>query len=543
MRRILLAGASALALAVPAGAADLALVLTNSEYDEMPDVRLGTTGRAMRGALEEAGFRVFAASDADGAALRRLAADFADAVPDDEQNRLVVMLGGHLAAGAGGVALMGVEAEEPGVFDTGAVGLPLVPLMDILGTAPGQAVLLLSPGEGAEYGPGLTGVAGVEAPAGVTVARGPASGLVTLLRNALLAPGASYADAAAEAGRGVELSGFVSGAVGLLPAEGGGAAPAAETGQIAYWNAVQDIGTTEAMRAYLSRYPQGLFAADARRMIEELEQEPARRAEAGEQALDLSRDQRRQVQRNLSLVGFDPRGIDGIFGRGSRAAIADWQGANGYERTGFLTGPQVDRLSAAAEVRARELEEEARRRQEAEEQADRAYWRDLGEGRDEAALRAYLGRYPDGIYADVAQQRIDAIEDERRGQVEREQRESWDRAQARDTVEAYRSFLTSWPQGAFADAARARLTELEEADRNSAAVEAARQAEGGIVTNTVTRLLVERRLQQLNFDPGATDGSFDATTRRAIRRFQRGQGLSVTGYIDQATMVRLLAVR
>ena len=36
------------------------------------------------------------------------------------------------------------------------------------------------------------------------------------------------------------------------------------------------------------------------------------------------RDQRRDVQRGLTLLEFDTRGTDGIFGRGSRAAIAAW---------------------------------------------------------------------------------------------------------------------------------------------------------------------------------------------------------------------------
>ena len=36
----------------------------------------------------------------------------------------------------------------------------------------------------------------------------------------------------------------------------------------------------------------------------------------------LDRDGRRDVQRWLQALGHDPRGIDGMFGPGSRAAIA-----------------------------------------------------------------------------------------------------------------------------------------------------------------------------------------------------------------------------
>ena len=63
-----------------------------------------------------------------------------------------------------------------------------------------------------------------------------------------------------------------------------------------------------------------------------------------------------------------------------------------------------------------------------------------------------------------------------------------------------------------------------------------------VVSNGVLRLLVENRLAAAGQDPGGIDGRFDRTTRRAIRRFQRDQGLTVTGYVTQATMVRLLAV-
>ena len=41
-----------------------------------------------------------------------------------------------------------------------------------------------------------------------------------------------------------------------------------------------------------------------------------------ERALGLSRDERRHVQRALSVLGFDTGGVDGILGRRSRDAIS-----------------------------------------------------------------------------------------------------------------------------------------------------------------------------------------------------------------------------
>lgn len=66
-------------------------------------------------------------------------------------------------------------------------------------------------------------------------------------------------------------------------------------------------------------------------------------AEAG---LSLSRQQRSEVQAGLTRRGFDTRGVDGVFGRGTRNAIAAWQRANDLTATGYLTGPQFERLTA-----------------------------------------------------------------------------------------------------------------------------------------------------------------------------------------------------
>lgn len=68
---------------------------------------------------------------------------------------------------------------------------------------------------------------------------------------------------------------------------------------------------------------------------------------AGAEAdLGLGREERRAVQAGLTRRGFDTRGIDGVFGRGTRNAIAAWQRANDQEATGYLTAAQYDRLIA-----------------------------------------------------------------------------------------------------------------------------------------------------------------------------------------------------
>ncbi|MCV2882565.1 serine protease [Actibacterium sp. XHP0104] len=61
----------------------------------------------------------------------------------------------------------------------------------------------------------------------------------------------------------------------------------------------------------------------------------ARRSEA-----QLSREERMLLQEALKWEGFYNSAIDGAFGRGTRASMADYQAARGYEATGVLTSRQ-----------------------------------------------------------------------------------------------------------------------------------------------------------------------------------------------------------
>lgn len=71
---------------------------------------------------------------------------------------------------------------------------------------------------------------------------------------------------------------------------------------------------------------------------------PLASAAQAEADLGLSRQQRMAIQVGLTQRGFDTRGIDGIFGRGTRGAIATWQRAGDVAATGYLTGDQARRL-------------------------------------------------------------------------------------------------------------------------------------------------------------------------------------------------------
>jgi len=108
-------------------------------------------------------------------------------------------------------------------------------------------------------------------------------------------------------------------------------------------------------------------------------------------------------------------------------------------------------------------------------------------------------------------------------------------------VPAYTAYLRTFPEAAFKAEAEARIAALEQASGNNAAEQAALAAEAALGLNPITARLVEAKLDQLGLNPGAVDGVFDDATRRALRRYQRDRDLSVTGYLDEGTVVRLLA--
>ncbi len=108
----------------------------------------------------------------------------------------------------------------------------------------------------------------------------------------------------------------------------------------------------------------------------------------------LSKDDRRLVQRSLSQSGYDTRGVDGVFGKGTRRAIRDWQANNGYRTNGRLTLRQYNEIVSAGGASARSRT------------ADKDAWAEARRQNDEQAYRYYLRQYPRGIYAEQARDRL-----------------------------------------------------------------------------------------------------------------------------------------
>ncbi|MFQ6554248.1 trypsin-like peptidase domain-containing protein [Aestuariibius insulae] len=61
----------------------------------------------------------------------------------------------------------------------------------------------------------------------------------------------------------------------------------------------------------------------------------------------LTRREREKVQTALEWADVYEGAIDGLFGRGTRNAMAEWQARNGYQTTGIMTSAQRDELLTA----------------------------------------------------------------------------------------------------------------------------------------------------------------------------------------------------
>lgn len=544
MRNPLFGAALGALLLVPqlAAAEDAALILLESDYRELPDVGGEDEAAALARALEAAGFRVISSRDQGAEDAWTKVADWRRAAAGAD--RLLVFASGHMVSGAREAWLLTRYAQDPSDLSVGAQAVPLGPVLDTLATKPGQAVLMLAPSGKKIDGQGLVPGAAPEAPQGVTVLSGSPKALLVAAQNVLLAPGAAPARGLTGL-RGVEVSGFVSDAAPFVATPNGvptAPQPVADP-EVSFWNAVRGIDSAESYQSYLDRYPNGRFVVEAKAGMAALEQDAQAQLAAGEAALGLDAEARKKVQRNLVLLGYDPRGIDGVFGPGSRAAIAAWQKAQPVEATGYLTAADLRALTAQGQAEAARLEAEAAARRAEQERQDRLYWDQVGKAGDEAGLRAYLGRYPDGLYADVARARLAEIEAAKRAETQGEERALWDNVRDKDTIAAYRRYLNRYPEGRFVDEATARIDALQAAAAEQAGVDAAKTEEDRVAGNQVTRLLVETRLASLGFDPGRVDGTFDATSRKAIRQFQRARGIAVTGYVSQETMVHLMSIR
>ncbi|MCK0120491.1 peptidoglycan-binding protein [Loktanella sp. F6476L] len=543
MRRIILTTAIALWGSTTL-ADDQALLLGVDRYATLDRVSGAADVADAADALQAVGFNVQTQVNGVGRDMTRRSTGFVSGI--DGADRLVVGMSGAFVTDGDRSWLLPVDASDPVLFNlAGAVSVESV--LHVLAATPGQAVLVLGADQSANdrYGPYMRdGIGALRVPNGVTVVTGTTGAASDLLQE-MAEPGADVM-ALVRGNNRLSVQGYTPASLVLVAAD---VTPVAvpdapeptddeRAAETALWEGAQALDTADAYRNYLTRYPDGTYVEQANTLILEINTEPNRAARLAEEALSLSRDARRDIQRDLTILNFDPRGIDGIFGPGSRSAVTNWQQQNGFSQTSYLTTEQINQLDAQAARRAAELEAEAERARAEKERLDRAFWAETGAQGDEPGLRAYLERFPDGSFAAQATEQLGEIEAAKRQAAAAEDKAAWDTATETNTQAAYQTYLQLFPAGSFVAEAEARIAALNAPEPSD---DAAIAAENALGLDGITLRLIEARLAQLGLEPGSVDGGLDEDTRRAIRNFQDDRDLDITGFINEQTIVRLLA--
>lgn len=524
----LAAAATALALmAGTAAAENRAVVVVQETYARFGKVAApdaNTMLRRMRGA----GLRVANGFNLNAREMRRAVEDLAR--PDADPGARIVVLTGEFVSSESDSWLLAADAEAPSLATADFAGVPVSVVIDLMRDGGSRSVLFLADAP-TVVRPGarlMDGVRGIGTGGPVNVVTGNATG-VAAAATALLTPGTTLG-AALKLDPSLRLVQGAGAASVPIPA---GADPLSDGGRVLEgeseaWLQAATRNSVASYEEFLRAFPGGRYADVARSRLEAMRGTGDYSAQLGEVQLNLSRGERAQVQRQLTLLTYDTRGIDGIFGPDTRTALTRWQRDNGLPASGYLNADMVARLKRQSQARGSRLEGRARAEQAAAARRDDAYWEDVGQSGGIGGLRAYLQAYPEGRHAADARKRL-AQADGSAGQ-----KQIWAQALKANSVAGYQQVINAYPQSAIAQESRTRIAALQ-------AAQAEQAAENKLGLTQLTRQLIEGRLKASGLDTGAADGSFDAKTRAAIRAYQQSRNLRVTGYVNESTMVRLLA--
>lgn len=446
-------------------AQNVALVISNGYYEDGADApSISRRHQQLVSAFQAQGYEVIEGKDQNRVEIRQLLNHFETKIATADI--AVISLQGHMVNFGEKTWLLPTDVDVASATGVEFRAVSLGFFAQLLAQAPSRSVLFVGDSGRAAFDiPGVSsGIARINLPQGVMMVSGGFSEVSNVIRSRFLQ-------------RNQRVIDVLRGDIGSLEIEG-------------------DI-------------PASLVLANRRVAA-------VNTAEQIEAGLGLDRRARLLIQKDLVTLGFDTRGVDGLFGNGTRGAIREWQRRQGLARTGYLTTAQISILRQQAET--------ARMQQSAN---DRQYWARTGANGTARGLQQYLERYPNGQFANRARAelaRMNANTDE----------QAWSRAVRADTPESYRQYLHDFPNGIYKNIARARIGTPPVVVENSA-----QRVEAALRLNTISRLLIEQRLADLGYRTGPRDGAFDLATRQGIRSYQQDRGLDPTGYVT-ADMIRLL---
>ncbi|NNE52604.1 MAG: hypothetical protein HKN30_09405 [Sulfitobacter sp.] len=130
---------------------------------------------------------------------------------------------------------------------------------------------------------------------------------------------------------------------------------------LTFWQSIKDSALPSDFEDYLSRFPEGQFTPLARRRLAALKaptpparstetQEAAKpakpKAEEAPEPLRLSRDAVRDLQARLNILGFSAGVEDGLAGRRTMAAIANYRAARDLGKAALIDAALMGKIGA-----------------------------------------------------------------------------------------------------------------------------------------------------------------------------------------------------
>jgi uncharacterized caspase-like protein len=380
----------------------VALVIGNSNYENIQSLaNPENDAQLMADTLTEAGFEVRKLIDADYREMKKELLEFGRILRNSDVEAGLIYYAGHGVQVRGENYLIPINATLADEDEVDLEGINVNDFLRVMNSSNSPVNIVVldacrnNPFKGA-FRSATRGLAPVDAPMGTLIAYATSPGQVALdgvtdnspytaaLSRAIVdSAGEPIESVFKQARRNVlqetddkqvpwEVS-SITGDFYFYPEEEEEVQPSASSPSVstsdldvAYWSAVRDDPTAAELRAYLEKFPNGLFAAVAKKRLSALESKPQQQASLTPSTTlsatpDTPQDTRpvptdpkelaRSVQVELNRLGCNAGSPDGIWGRGSRSA------ATLFERHSNLTlasvEPTADFLRQLREIETR----------------------------------------------------------------------------------------------------------------------------------------------------------------------------------------------
>lgn len=235
-------------------------------------------------------------------------------------------------------------------------------------------------------------------------------------------------------------------------------------GDTDYWNLMKNRDTREDYEFYLAEYPTGKYSAEAKTRIEKFKQDELTRLKNVERAKWAESERLNTKDAYNAYLSSYPSGEFAANARTSiktldtlveRSKWRDAQNANTKESyNGYLSAYPNGEFANDARSGIKTIEN----------REDQAKWDEVQILNRKSAFQSYLSAYPNGKHSAAARQKIQEFENAealtRRENDKAIEKAKWDDAKRVNTVAGYKDYLNVYPRGEFASLARLSLRDL-----------------------------------------------------------------------------------